>query len=826
MNPLNFQRPKTSGSLFSPGAARALHFAQRAARQWGHSYVGCEHLLVGLLQSGDSATSCLRSAGLSSSVVQDAVLEQVGSGTPELFPTPGMTPRLRGVIRQGAAEMIRYRHVQLDTAHLLLGLLREPDGLAATLIHARTPSVSHLSDAVIAALNGDNSAGQPGRGRTDREVYAPESKLLDLFARDMVQAALRGRYDPVIGRDREIIRTMQILIRRSKNNPVLLGDPGVGKTAVAEGLALRMAAGQVPEALRGKRLLSLDLSAMVAGTKYRGEFEDRVNNLLRDIRRAGNIILFLDEMHTIVGAGSAEGAIDAANILKPALARGDIQMIGATTLEEYRKHIEKDAALERRFQPVTIEEPTCETSLCILQRLRPRYEAHHHVTITPEALEAAVALSHRYLPGRRLPDKAIDLIDEAASSLRLEPLTLPPELKILEDKVMQTFQDKEGSIRRQDFERAAMLRNAEMDFRRELEEQRRRWRIEHGSFSVTRDTVAAVLSQWTGIPASALTQEERRHLLYLEETLHRRVAGQDEAIRAVSEAIRRGRTGLTDPRRPTGAFLFLGPTGVGKTELCKALAEALFGSEDALLRFDMTEYAEAHAVSRLLGSPPGYVGFDEGGQLTERVRRRPYSVVLFDELEKAHADIWSILLQIMEDGILTDAKGVRVDFRSAVLVMTSNAGAEQLGRKGIGFAGAGAAAAKESSAAASRAAAMAELRKTFRPEFLNRLDELIVFRALDHEELQTIAERLLLQLTDRMREKGISFTFTPESLLFLAREAFDPAYGARPLRRLLQAQVETPAARMLLDGRLSPGGSLTLAVENNLLTLLTPIPVL
>lgn len=826
MNPLNFQPPKTSGSLFSPGAARALHFAQRAARQWGHSYVGCEHLLVGLLQSGDSVTSCLRSAGLSSSVVQDAVLEQVGSGTPELFPTPGMTPRLRGVIRQGAAEMIRYRHVQLDTAHLLLGLLREPDGLAATLIHAKTTSVSHLSDAVIAALNGDNSAGQPGRGRTDREVYAPESKLLDLFARDMVQAALRGRYDPVIGRDREIIRTMQILIRRSKNNPVLLGDPGVGKTAVAEGLALRMAAGQVPEALRGKRLLSLDLSAMVAGTKYRGEFEDRVNNLLRDIRRAGNIILFLDEMHTIVGAGSAEGAIDAANILKPALARGDIQMIGATTLEEYRKHIEKDAALERRFQPVTIEEPTCETSLCILQRLRPRYEAHHHVTITPEALEAAVALSHRYLPGRRLPDKAIDLIDEAASSLRLEPLTLPPELKILEDKVMQTFQDKEGSIRRQDFERAAMLRNAEMDFRRELEEQRRRWRIEHGSFSVTRDTVAAVLSQWTGIPASALTQEERRHLLSLEETLHRRVAGQDEAIRAVSEAIRRGRTGLTDPRRPTGAFLFLGPTGVGKTELCKALAEALFGSEDALLRFDMTEYAEAHAVSRLLGSPPGYVGFDEGGQLTERVRRRPYSVVLFDELEKAHADIWSILLQIMEDGILTDAKGVRVDFRSAVLVMTSNAGAEQLGRKGIGFAGAGAAAAKESSAAASRAAAMAELRKTFRPEFLNRLDELIVFRALDHEELQTIAERLLLQLTDRMREKGISFTFTPESLLFLAREAFDPAYGARPLRRLLQTQVETPAARMLLDGRLSPGSSLTLAVENNLLTLLTPIPAL
>ena len=721
--------------------------------------------------------------------------------------------------------MIRYRHNRLDTSHLLLSLLRETDGLAAALIRARVSSIPQLSEAVIAALSGDNSTGQPGRGRTERETYAPESKLLDLFTRDMVQAALRGRYDPVIGRDKEIMRTMQILIRRSKNNPVLLGDPGVGKTAVAEGLALRMAAGQVPEALRGKRLLSLDLSAMVAGTKYRGEFEDRVNHLLRDVRRAGNIILFLDEMHTIVGAGSAEGAIDAANILKPALSRGDIQMIGATTLEEYRKHIEKDAALERRFQPVTIDEPTSETSLRILQRLRPRYEAHHHVTITPEALEAAVTLSHRYLPGRRLPDKAIDLIDEAASSLRLEPLSLPLELKTLEDKVVQTFQDKESAIRGQDFERAAMLRNAEMDFRRELEEQRRRWRTEHGSFAVTRETVASVLSQWTGIPASALTQEERRHLLSLEETLHRRVAGQDEAIRAVSEAIRRGRTGLTDPRRPTGTFLFLGPTGVGKTELCKALAEALFGSEDALLRFDMTEYAEAHAVSRLLGSPPGYVGFDEGGQLTEQVRRRPYSVVLFDELEKAHADIWSILLQIMEDGILTDARGVRVDFRSTVLVMTSNAGAEQLGRKGIGFAGAGAAASKESSVDASRAAAMAELRKTFRPEFLNRLDELIVFRSLDHEELQAIASKLLLQLTGRMQEMGISFTFTPESLELLSREAFDPTYGARPLRRLLQTQVETPAARMLLDGRLSPGSSLALAVSENRLTLLTPISV-
>ena len=825
MNPLNSQRPKLASNLFSSSATKALQLAQGAACQWGHSYVGCEHLLFGLLQGSSPAITCLRSTGLSSAMVRTSVLAKVGQGAPNLFPTPGMTPRLKGVIRQGAVEMIRHHHNQLDSTHLILGLLQENEGLATSLIRAQIPSIHALSEAVIASLNGDNSAGQPGRSRTDREVYTPESKLLDLFTSDMVQAALQGKYDPVVGRDKEIVRTMQILIRRSKNNPVLLGDPGVGKTAVAEGLAIRMSAGQVPEALKGKRLLALDLSSMVAGTKYRGEFEDRVNNLLRDIRRAGNIILFLDEMHTIVGAGSAEGAIDAANILKPALSRGDIQMIGATTLEEYRKHIEKDAALERRFQPITIEEPTCETSLRILQRLRPRYEAHHHVTITPEALEAAVSLSHRYLPGRRLPDKAIDLIDEAASSLRLEPLTLPLELRALEDKVVQTFQDKENAIRKQEFERAAMLRNAELDFRRELEEQRRRWRSEQGSFSVTREAVASVLSMWTGIPASSLTQEERRNLLSLEDTLHRRVAGQDEAIRAVAEAIRRGRTGLTDPRRPTGTFLFLGPTGVGKTELCKALAEALFGTEDALLRFDMTEYAEAHAVSRLLGSPPGYVGFDEGGQLTERVRRRPYSVVLFDELEKAHPDIWSILLQIMEDGILTDAKGTRVDFRSTVLVMTSNAGAEQLSRKGIGFAGTGSPASKQSPPAESRTAALAELRKTFRPEFLNRIDELIVFRALDHEELQEIAKKMLLQLAERMHEMDISFTFTPDSLQILSTEAFDPVYGARPLRRLLQTKVETPAARMLLEGQLSPGGTLALTVQDNHLALQTPVPV-
>jgi ATP-dependent Clp protease ATP-binding subunit ClpC len=559
---------------------------------------------------------------------------------------------------------------------------------------------------------------------------------------------------------------------------------------------------------------------MVAGTKYRGEFEDRVKNILREVRRAGNIILFLDEMHTIVGAGSAEGAIDAANIFKPALSRGEIQMIGATTLEEYRKYIEKDAALERRFQPVTIEEPSCETTLSILRRLKPRYEAHHRLSITQEALEAAVKLSHRYIPDRRLPDKAIDLIDEAASLVRMGALQLPESLKGLEEKVLQAFQEKEAAIRKQNFEKAAMLRNAEADFRTELETQKRKLCSEQAQELVTEDTVAKVLAQWTGIPASSLTKQEREYLLRLEEVLHERVTGQDQAVRAVSEAIRRGRSGLKDPRRPIGTFLFLGPSGVGKTELCKALAEALFGTEDALLRFDMTEYSEAHSISRLLGSPPGYIGFDEGGQLTEQVRRRPYSVVLFDELEKANKDIWSILLQIMDDGILTDAKGRTVDFRSTVVVMTSNVGAEKLSNNGIslGFTGQGI----QGSQAASknlRASVLAELKKTFRPEFLNRLDELIVFEPLGQVEMESIADRMLRQIAKRLEQLGYPFHYSKDCLGFLAKEGFDCAYGARPLRRLLQTSVENPVAQLLLSGTVAPGAPLSLSVENGALSL-------
>ncbi len=672
------------------------------------------------------------------------------------------------------------------------------------------------SQTLEANLQGDGSAYSAGKPRN--EAYSsPELRLLEQFSQDMVQKARDGGYDPVIGREAEIARTIQILIRRSKNNPALLGDPGVGKTAVVEGLALRMAVGQVPEQLRTKRLLSLDLSSMVAGTKYRGEFEDRVKSILREVRRAGNIILFLDELHTLVGAGSAEGAIDAANIFKPPLSRGEIQMIGATTLEEYRKYIEKDAALERRFQPVTVEEPTCETAIQILGQLRPCYEAHHRITIAPKAIEAAVQLSHRYIPGRRLPDKAIDLIDEAASRVRMESLAAPGELKALEAKVLLAFQDKERAIRSQDYEKAAMLRNAEMDFRRELEAKRHKWQMETSAQLVTEETVAQVLAQWTGIPAASMTRRERQYLLRLEEVLHRRVSGQKEAVCAVSEAVRRGRSGLKDPKRPIGTFLFLGPTGVGKTELCKALAEALFGTEDALLRFDMTEYAEAHSISRLLGSPPGYVGFEEGGQLTEQVRRRPYCVVLFDELEKAHQDIWSILLQIMEDGILTDSKGRRVDFRSSVVVMTSNAGAERLGRGvSLGFAPAreGDAKPKES-----RDATLSELRKTFRPEFLNRLDEIIVFQSLSQEEMEAIARKMLEQLARRVEKLGFRFDFSGESLRLLAKDGFDPAYGARPLRRILQSQVETPAAQMILSERLPPGATLALSVQADGLSL-------
>lgn len=808
---------------FLPGAQHIFRNAQKAASNWGHVYVGSEHLLLALAQEeGSPVAQQLRSVGLYPSVIRSAIIERLGRGAPNSLRTPCLTPRCHRIIERTVQERLSSPCPFVDSTHLFLSLLREKDGLAINLIRACGTLPEKLHESLTASFQGEGSfSAQPGKGRSERDFTSTESKLLDQFARDMVRQAARGEFDPLIGREEELSRCMQILIRRSKNNPVLLGDPGVGKTAVVEGLALRMAAGQVPEALRTKRLLSLDLSSMVAGTKYRGEFEDRVKNILREVRRCGNVILFLDELHTIVGAGSAEGAIDAANIFKPALSRGELQLIGATTLEEYRKYIEKDPALERRFQPVSVEEPSCDTTLSILRRLAPHYERHHSVSISPEALEAAVQLSQRYIPDRRLPDKAIDLIDEAASLVRMGTQLLPPALKALEEKVLHAYQEKEAAIRRQNFEEAAMLRNAETDFRVELEAQKRLWRSEQSADLVSVESVATVLAQWTGIPASSLTKKERDYLLNLEDVLHKRVAGQDQAVKALSAAIRRGRSGLKDPKRPIGAFLFLGPTGVGKTELCKALAEAMFGTEDALLRFDMTEYSEAHSISRLLGAPPGYVGFEEGGQLTERVRRRPYSVILFDELEKAHSDIWSVLLQLMDEGRLTDSKGRSVDFRSSVLVMTSNVGAEKLSSHGVslGFF------TQDSDSATqkrkSHASVLSDLRKTFRPEFLNRLDEMIVFDSLSQSEMELIAAKMLDQIVKRLEAMDISLVYSKDVLSHLASAGFDPAYGARPLRRLLQSQVENPAAQLLLSDQLLPGDQLLLSLQDGALILQT-----
>ncbi len=788
-----------------------MRLAQDSSATLGHGYVGSEHLLLGLLREGQGmAARVLTTAGLSESDVTAAITRMVGVGVPGALPSQGLTPRCKHIIELSIAEAGRLGHRYVGTEHLLLGLLRESDGVAGRVLANTGKDPRKLYGEVIAALGGESAPPPPPfRSQSKpREKEFGETKLLDQFSRDLTRLASSGALDPVVGRDAEIRRVIQILSRRSKNNPALIGEPGVGKTAVAEGLALRIAGGDVPDSLLGKRVLSLDLSSTVAGTKYRGEFEERVKNLLAEVRRVGDVILFLDELHTIVGAGSAEGAIDAANIIKPALGRGEIQVIGATTLEEYRKYIEKDAALERRFQPVVVAEPSPDTALTILQSLRDRYEAHHKLSISDEALEAAVHLSRRYLPDRFLPDKAIDLMDEAASRVRMERQAAPADLRDLEEKVAKAQREKEEAIRGQDFEKAAMLRDAERDFRAELEQERTAWRCGHSAGAVNAQDVAAVVADWTGVPVTALTQAESDRLLHLEEELHRRVVGQEDAVRAVANAVRLSRVGLGDPKRPTGAFLFLGPTGVGKTELCRALAEALFGSEEALLRFDMSEYMEAHTVARLIGSPPGYVGHEEGGQLTEKVRRKPYCVVLFDELEKAHEDVWSILLQIMEDGTLTDAQGRKADFRNAVVVMTSNVGAKRITAKGRGLGFTSEAQGAVRPFAQVSMAVMEEVRRTFRPEFLNRVDEVIVFKALDQAQIAEIARRMLETVAQRLALRGVGLTMTEEAVAAIAAKGFDPDYGARPLRRAIRAQLEDKAALLLLTGEVGSGGQL------------------
>ena len=800
---------------FSPRAEEALRLSQEAAGELGHGYVGTEHLLLGLIREEEGvAHTVLTEAGLTDDMIVEIIKKSVGAGLPGSNPAQGLTPRAKRVVELAMEDSMRGGYNYVGTEHLLAGILREGNNMAVRILRTAGVDARHLYTALMQKLGEmpRSQAADPGRsGTSPAKEDNGKNKTLKEFTRDLTADARAGKLDPVIGRDGEIQRVIQILSRRTKNNPCLIGEPGVGKTAIAEGLARKIVMGDVPDEMLDKRLLSLDLSGMVAGTKYRGEFEERIKKLLEEVRKSGNVILFIDELHTIVGAGSAEGAVDAANIIKPALGRGEIQVIGATTLNEYRKYIEKDAALERRFQPITVGEPSPEATLEILKGLRDKYEAHHHLTITDGALEAAVRLSRRYINDRFLPDKAIDLMDEAASQVRMSAESASPDLKDLEEKIAALHREKEEAVTAQDFEKAAQLRDIEKDYQEQVEIERDKWhkQMSVSRGTVTEDDIAKVVAGWTGIPVTRLTEDESQRLLQLEEVLHERVVGQDEAVAAVAKAIRRSRVGLKDPKRPIGSFLFLGPTGVGKTELCKTLAEAMFGDENAMIRIDMSEYMEKHTVSRLVGSPPGYVGHEEGGQLTEKVRRKPYSVVLFDEIEKAHPDVWNILLQILEDGIVTDSQGRRVDFKNTIIVMTSNVGAKNITAADtpLGFDGSGEAAKRteEERFARIKDAVMAELRQTFRPEFLNRIDEIIVFHQLTEENIRSIARRMLDTIGSRMAAQGITLQADDDAVAALAKDGFDPRYGARPLRRTLQNEVEDVVAEQMLDGKLQSG---------------------
>ena len=811
---------------FDPRAENALRLAQEAAGELGHGYVGCEHLLLGLLREDvGAAYRALTEAGIEENALREQIVEASGRGLFGSAPTQGLTPRARSAVELAVAEAMRFSSPCIGTEHLLLGLLRDGSNMAVRLLTASGVEPRRLYSVVVQKMSETPRPAAKEGGRMKTESEGKHGRALAEFARDLTALARAGRLDPVIGRERELDRTIQILSRRTKNNPVLLGEPGVGKTAVAEGLAQRIADSEVPDELLDKRVLSLDLSAMVAGTKYRGEFEERVKSILEEVRRDGKIILFLDELHTIVGAGSAEGAVDAANIIKPALGRGEIRVVGATTFSEYRKYIEKDAALERRFQTVMVREPTDEQALAILQGLRPRYEQHHCLTITDEALRAAVALSRRYLHDRFLPDKAIDLVDEAAARLRMEAQRDSPELRAVEGKLAAVRRHKAEALAAQDYEKAARLRDVERDFQDQagLERERLRAAAREKNGTVGAEEIASVLSSWTGIPAAQLTEDERARLMHLEEELHARVVGQAEAVRAVARAIRRGRSGVCDPRRPVGSFLFLGPTGVGKTELCRALAAAVFGNEDAMVRLDMSEYMERHTVSRLIGAPPGYVGCEEGGQLTEKVRRRPYTLVLFDEIEKAHEDVWNILLQILEDGFVTDAQGRRIDFRSTVIVMTSNVGAKLITSTAprLGFLSETDGGQQDEHV---RQAVFEELRRTFKPEFLNRIDETILFQRLTQTDTEEIARRMLRTVSERADALGITLTFDDEAVEWLAEKGYDPRYGARPLRRVIRTEVEDALASLLLSGQLRAGESARGILRDGVLQIECAVP--
>ncbi len=806
---------------YTPQAKEALSLAVEMAESLNHGYVGTEHLLIGLLQEGTGvAARVLEENGVEEAKVVELVSQLISPNTSvQMAENAAYTPRARRVIENSYKEAVRFKAAQIGTEHILIAILREGDCVASRLLNTMGISVQKLYIDLLAAMGEDASSAREEMQNRSMGKRGSSTPALDSFSRNLTQMALDGKLDPVIGREHEIQRVIQILSRRTKNNPCLIGEPGVGKTAVVEGLAQRIAAGDVPDTIANKRVMTLDLSGMVAGSKYRGEFEERIKKVIAEVIESRDVLLFIDEIHTIIGAGGAEGALDASNILKPSLARGELQLIGATTIDEYRKYIEKDAALERRFQPVTVEEPSEEESIAILKGLRSRYEEHHKVEITDDALEAAVKLSARYINDRFLPDKAIDLIDEAASKVRLQNYTKPAKIKDYEAQIDDLEEEKETAIREEAYEKAGDIKKKQEKLKDKIRQTLEKWEKEkeNRKLTVGENEVADVVAGWTKIPVKKLAEEESERLKNLENILHERVVGQEEAVTAVSKAIRRGRIGLKDPKRPIGSFLFLGPTGVGKTELSKALAEAMFGTESSLIRVDMSEYMEKHSVSKMIGSPPGYVGYDEGGQLSEKVRRNPYSVILFDEIEKAHPDVFNILLQVLDDGHITDAQGRKIDFKNTIIIMTSNAGAENIiAPKRLGF---GVATDAKADHEFMKGRVMEEVKRLFKPEFLNRIDEIIVFHQLTKEHMKGIADIMLKGIEKRCKEQlGIALTVNEAAKELLIDKGYDEKYGARPLRRTIQSMLEDKMAEEILDGKIRKSTGIEVGCEEGKLT--------
>ena len=809
---------------FTNSAEKAIEFANDIATSLGHNYIGTEHILYGLVKEGSGvAAKVLENQNITEELVLKEIEELIGRNeNSQVNGTIGFTPRTKRVIENAFREARKLGSDYIGTEHILIGIMREGDSIAVRIMMDLGVNPQKLYNEIVKVINEDDTSLSQNKNQNGQKSLGSfnQTNTLNQYSTDLTKQAIDGKLDPIVGRKEEIERVIQILSRRTKNNPCLIGEPGVGKTAVVEGLAQKIIAEDVPEMLKNKRVVSIDISSMVAGAKYRGDFEERIKKCLNEVKKAGDIILFIDEIHTIVGAGSAEGAIDAANILKPLLARGEIQLIGATTLNEYRKYIEKDAALERRFSPVTVNEPTAEDTVKILKGIRDKYEAHHNVKITDEAIEAAVKMSVRYINDRFLPDKAIDLMDEAASCVKMKTYTQPDNLKELEEQIESTKNEKEEAIRVQEFEKAATLRDKEKTLREKLSKEQEKWndKNKRNVVEISNEDIAEVIARWTGIPVKKLTQDENEKLKNLEETLHQRVIGQTEAVTAVAKAIRRGRVGLKDPKRPIGSFIFLGPTGVGKTELSKALAESLFGDENAMIRIDMSEYMEPHSVSKLIGSPPGYVGFDEGGQLTEKVRRKPYCVILFDEIEKAHPDVMNMLLQILEDGRLTDAQGRTVSFKNSVIIMTSNVGARLItDSKTLGFSNNSEdkETDEQKKYEETKKAVLQELKKEFRPEFINRVDEIIVFHKLTDKEIESIIDIMLKEVIKRMEDNNIEIKIDKSVKELIAKKGIDKAYGARPLRRTIQNVVEDKLAEEILDGKIKPGDKAKISAKND-----------